>query len=230
MTEDARDRLGAAAGLLSVLLGIVAVAVGAGGGGGGSAAPAASRDEIARAYAGVPTTAVWVGAFVQVVASLLLFVFVARIWATLRRAEGGSGWVAAAALGAGLASVTLTLAGFAVGAAARARGGPGLEVPVVVALFDAHVGLYVASWALGALFLGATAVLALAAHALPRWLGWAAALGALLTLGAVAAPTTPLAQAPTLLLLLWVLATSVVLLRGPAGAPRARAAAAEAAP
>jgi hypothetical protein len=220
MTDDVRDRLGAGAGLLSVLLGIVAVAVGAGGGGGGSAAPGAPREEIARAYAGVPPPAVWVGAFVQVLASLLLFVFVARLWAALRRAEGGAGWLAATALGAGLASVTLTLAGFAVGAAARARGGPGLDVPVAVALFDVHVGLYVASWALGALFLGAAAVLGLAAQALPRWLGWAAALGAVLSLGAVAAPATPLGQAPTLLLLLWVLATSVVLLRGPAGAPR----------
>jgi hypothetical protein len=224
MTDDARDRLGAAAGLVSVLLGLVAVAVGAGGGGGGSANPGAAPEAIARAYAAAPSPAVWVGAFLQVVASLLLFVFVARVWATLRRAEAGSGWLAATALGAGLASVTLTLAGFAVGAAARARGGPGLDVSAVVALFGAHVGLYVASWALGAVFLGATAVLALAAHALPRWLGWAAALGALLTLGAVAAPTTPLAQAPTLLLLLWVLAASVVLLRRPATGPRPQAA------
>ena len=215
MTDEARDRLGAAAGLLSVLLGLAAVAVGAGGGGGGSANPGASPAEIARAYAGAPAPVVWVGAFLQVVASLLLFVFVARVWATLRQADAGSGWLAATALGAGLASVTLTLAGFAVGAAARARGGPGLDGSAVVALFDVHVGLYVASWALGAVFLGATAVLTLAAHALPRWLGWAAALSALATLGAVAAPTTPLAQAPTLLLLLWVLATSVVLLRRP---------------
>ena len=76
------------------------------------------------------------------------------------------------------------------------------------------MALYLASWALGAVFFAATAAVVLAKRVLPRWLGWTAALVAVLDLAAVGLPASPLAQFPGVLLLLWVLAASV-LLRGP---------------
>jgi hypothetical protein len=195
----------------------------------GAANPGASPQEIARVYGSAPTPMAWLGAYVEVLAYLLLFIFVARLWACLRGAGGHDpGWLATAAGGAGLLSISLTLAGFAIGGALRARGGPDLDGSAALALFDAHVALYVASWALGAVFLGATAALVLGRRMLPRWLGWAAAFVALLDLAAVGLPTSPLAQFPGIVLLLWILAASMVLLRRPALAALAIRAAATA--
>lgn len=213
MSTHMMDRLGAVSGLLSVALGVVAVALGAGT---AAANPGASPEEIARAYTSAPTAMGWVGAYLEVLAYLLLFVFVARLWAALQSPEGRAPtWLSTAAVMAGLLSVALTLAGFAIGSALRYRGGPDLPLQLAVALFDAHVALYVASWALDAVFLGATAAIILAEQALPRWLGWTAGAIAFLDLAAVGLPTIPLASFPTLLLLLWVLAAGVLLLRRP---------------
>ena len=213
MADHMIDRVGAAAGALSVVLGVVAVALG---GGAGAANPGASEQTIAQVYASPPTPMLWAGAYLEVLAYVLLFVFVARLWAALRPAHPQTAsWLATTAVGAGMLSVTLTLAGFAIGTALRFRGGPEVDSSAALALFDVHVALYVASWAMGAVFLGATAVAALTSTTLPRWLGWSAGTIALFDLVAVGAPTSPLAQFPSLLLLLWVLAASIVLLRHP---------------
>jgi hypothetical protein len=213
MRSQMIDRLGAVSGLLCVLLGIVAVGLGSGT---AAADPGASPEEIARAYASAPTSVGWVGAYLEVLAFLLLFVFVARLSAVLRGAQdSGPTWLATGAVTAGLLAVCLTLTGFAIGSSLRFRAGPGLQIEATLALFDAHVALYIASWALGAVFLGGAAAIILTQRVLPRWLGWAAGVFALLDLTAVGLPTSPLASFPNLLLLLWVLATSVSLLRHP---------------
>ena len=216
------DRLGAGTGLLSVLLGIVAVGLSAGT---GAANPGASPEEIARVYANAPSPLVWVGAYLEVLAYLLLFVFVARLWAALRDADGHTpNWLATAAVGSGLLAVALTLAGFAVGSVLHYRGGPGLNLQAALALFDIHVALYVVSWALGAVFLGTTAAMVIGWRVLPAWLGWLAGVIAVFDLAAVGLPASPLAQFPSLFLLLWVLAASVVLLQRRATTTSAEAA------
>jgi hypothetical protein len=219
MSDQTIDRLGVMCGLFCVLLGIVAVGLGTGT---AAANPGASPEEIARAYATAPTPLGWSGAYLEVLAYLLLFVFIARLWAVLRTAqEPGPAWLATAAVFAGLLSVGLTLAGFAVGSSLRYRSGAGLHVEAALALFDVHVALYVASWALAAVFLGTAAAIILNYRVLPRWLGWAAGAIALLDLAAVGLPTSPLASFPNLLLLLWVLAASVILLRRASLSPTA---------
>jgi hypothetical protein len=166
-----------------------------------------------------------VGAYLEVLAYLLLFVFVARLGAALRDADGHTPtWLATAAVGAGLLAVTLTLAGFAIGSVLHYRGGPGVNLPAAFALFDVHVALYVASWALSAVFLGTTAAMVIGWRMLPRWLGWLAGVIAVFDLAAVGLPTSALAQFPSLFLLLWVLAASVVLLQRRATTPSAEAA------
>ena len=74
-------------------------------------------------------------------------------------------------------------------------------------------GIFVVSWSAIAAFLAACGFAALWTRALPRWLGWAAlVIGAGLFL-AGAAPLTAIWYFPYFLFFLWVLATSVVLLR-----------------
>ena len=78
-----------------------------------------------------------------------------------------------------------------------------------------HVALYVASWAISAVFLAAAAVLVLRTRTLPGVLGWAAALVALVNLGGGSVPASPLSSFPNLLIWLWALAVSIALLVRP---------------
>ena len=84
----------------------------------------------------------------------------------------------------------------------------------MTALFDIHVALYVASWAIGALFMATVAVLGRRSRALPGWLCIAAAFVAGVNLAAVALPTTLLSNFPNLLMWLWTLAASAYLVFG----------------
>ena len=208
-------RLGAACGLAHVVLEFVGFGIGAAS---GSYAidSYSSTAEIAKAIAQPATIGGWIGAYLEVVAFLAFIAFAARLWATLRRAEGEPAWLAATALGAGLLFVGLTLVAFAAGGAAYYRAGHGLDVQVARALSDVGQACFILTWAVGAVFLGASALVILGWRALPRWLGWSAALLALTLLAAVAVPTSTLAMIPVFLFYGWLVAASIVLLREPA--------------
>jgi hypothetical protein len=81
MNDSTLHRLGAASGALSLALGLVALGLGTGT---SAANPGAPPQEIARVYASAPTPGVWLGAYLEVLAYLLLFVFVTRLGACLR--------------------------------------------------------------------------------------------------------------------------------------------------
>jgi hypothetical protein len=211
--DEPLERLGAATGAVAFGLAIGAIVVSASTGT-NAANPGAGANEIARAYATTPSPLVWVGALLQLLAYLFLFGFVSYVGTAVREATSKrSDWLGAAATGAAQAFVAITVAGFAIGGVARFRAGPALDLPLVLALFDIHVALYIASWALGAAFLGATAAVALRTGVLPRWLSVATALIVVISLAAVALPTTPLSAMPNLWMWLWTLAASLVLLR-----------------
>jgi len=214
-TGETISKLGAVSGAIGFTLAIGAIVVGASTGT-QAAGPGASLDEIARAYAAPASPLVWVGAWLQMLALLCLFAFSGRLAKALTSGpDDALEWLVATASAAARAFVVLTLVGFAVGSAARFRAGPDLNLAVVTALFDVHVALYVASWAISAVFLAAAAVLVVRSRTLPVWLGWAAALVALVNLGAVVLPASPLASFPNLLIWLWALAVSITLLIRP---------------
>jgi hypothetical protein len=198
-------RLDAASGLLGFALAIAAIVVGATTGT-VAANPGARPEEIARAYGTAAVPPVWVGAALQMLALLCLFGF-----ATYLGDDKRWGWLSGLTAGAGQTFVALTLAGFAIGSLARFRAGPDLDVSAAVALFDIHVALYVASWAIGALFMGAAALQTFRSRTLPGWLCVAAACVAVVNLAAVALPTSTLASFPNLLIWLWTVAASAYL-------------------
>jgi hypothetical protein len=152
----------------------------------------------------------------RILAFLCLFGFATYLAGALARDHDSADWLPGLTAGAGQACVGLTLAGFAIGSMARFRAGPGLDLSAAMALFDVHVGLYVASWAVGAAFMTAAATSGLRSKALPGWLCVAGACVAAVDLVAVAAPTSPLAGFPNLLMWLWTLAASTSLLLRPA--------------
>src|SRR3984893_9702197 len=79
-------------------------------------------------------------------------------------------------------------------------------------LFGLSNGIFVVSWSAIAAFLAASSFAALSTRALPRWLGWPALVIGIAMFLAGAAPLSAIWFFPYFLFLVWVLATSVVLL------------------
>ena len=207
------NSLGASAGLLYAVL----VLVGVNAFPKGNAGILAPRQEIARDVAAHPADAgFWTGIFLEGLGLLVLIFFLARLWGVLRSAEGSPGWLSMTALGAGLVSVAVKLASFPLGTVAfyEVRGG-GLDPQLAATLIHANDISFVATWAVDAVFLAATAATALRTGALPRWAGWSAAAIAPLMLAAVAMATSSSAQLPTALFLIWIVGVSIHLLRRP---------------
>ena len=95
MTDRILERMGAACGILYVVLLMAGPSIGG------------------------PTSRV---AFsLEILGFLSFLFFLGSLWSALRRAEGGSGWLSATAFGAGLMSVTIKVASAAPVLAARYR-------------------------------------------------------------------------------------------------------------
>lgn len=156
------------------------------------------------------STRIYGGGYLEIVAFPLILVFLGRLRELLRRAEGENGWLATTAYGAALIAIGLGAVAFTTEATAYYAGQRGLDIKTVGALLDLDGFAFVIQGMPLAIFLGATALLALRADALPRWLGWSAAGIAILFPATLWSPTD-LAQLPHPLFYLWVVATSVVL-------------------
>jgi hypothetical protein len=186
MNQPAFSRLGAACGAAFAIV----LAVAAGDGSNGFSGP--------RAVAGIA-------------AITLALPFVAYLYSVLRTAEGPDGWLAPAALATGIAGIVLKLSsGVPELAAHHAHLTTSTQLGTAVqALAD---GATVFSLYPLAVFCAATAIVAFRTRALPRWLaaGAAVAAAALAVNGAFLGT----GSVPALLLfLLWILVTSVYLLR-----------------
>ena len=205
MSDRSWLRLGAACGMLYVVLELAGFGIGAAGG--------AYQDDIAKMVAKPPAPVAWVGLYLELLALLCFIVFAARLWATLRRAESDPAWLSATALGAGLIFVSMTLVAFAAGAAATYRYGQGIDAQTARALHDMARAAFILSQAVSSVFIGTTAVVALRRQALPRWLGWGAAVLAVAVLAGVAVPDSALPMIPGFLFLFWIVAVSVVMMR-----------------
>lgn len=143
---------------------------------------------------------------------MFLLLFFGGLFGILRRAEQGSGGLAAAVLAAGTAVSIITPLAILIedhlllGLASR-----GVD-PVIVKAFDGLVPISLALTGFPqTVVLGGTAALILSTGCAPRWLGWVGIGLAALSLGGTAA--FPLAALATLLFRLWILTLSVALLR-----------------
>lgn len=151
-------------------------------------------------------------------------VFLAGLWSRLRRGEGPAGMFAALVLAAGTAFVTLMLiSGGLHLVLVQYASGDQLNPAVLPALADLNQWVGAAILApSAAMLLGATVAI-LTTRALPRWLGWLAAVTAVLQLIALAGVFQTTIEGVVaitafvgfMLFLVWVLATSIVLLLRP---------------
>lgn len=212
MSDRSWLRLGAIAGILYVVLqfvgfGIVGASVGA-------LTDLTSTDqEIARAFERPSGSGVWAGLYIGVLAFLLFVVFVARLSSTLGQAEGDPRWMSTAAFGSGILFTALSLMSLGIIGTGRLAAGHGIDIGLARMLTHLTSGIHSMSWGVAALFLGMSAAVVLRTGALPRWTGWTAGAIALASLIAMAAPASEFAPFAAFLLPLWVLSTSIALLR-----------------
>jgi hypothetical protein len=185
------ERMGAACGILYVVLLIVGPSIG------GLTSPVAF--------------------FLEVLAFLFFLFFLGRLWSALRRAEGGSEWLSATAFGAGLMAITIKLASAAPVLAARHRAGDGLDPQLARTLQDMNDASFVLTFFPLAVLLAAFAIVAMRSGALPRWLGWIAAVISVAFIAGGMAGSANLKSEwsglPMILFTVWVIATSIVLIR-----------------
>ena len=147
------------------------------------------------------------GNYIAGLAALALFLpFLAYLCSLLREAEGEGGWLAPAALAAGVAGLTVKLASVAPEIAANHLAAGAMHN----ALEDiANVATVISMYPLALLF-AAVAIIALRTRVLSRWLGYGAAVTAAalaINAGFINATTVP----AFLLFAIWTLSASAVL-------------------
>jgi hypothetical protein len=199
-------RLGAASGALYVILSFLK-----NGGGNSPNFHATQQEIIAWAKSVQLTPTFWMGPYVGLLGLLFFLVFVAYLWSVLSRAEREFGWLSATAFGSGIVTIVVKLAAFPVAAAAVARAADGFNPQILGILWDMDNIAFFIALATQAFLLAAAAIVIIRAKALPTWLGWSAAVFALVLLGTL--PLVFFNSLPIQLLpMAWVLVTSIVLI------------------
>jgi hypothetical protein len=205
------DRLAAAGGLLGVALSLGGFAVIAASG--FAAQPGASTEDLARHLKeGSPGVAV-TGIYIDTLGSLFFILFIARLWASLRQAEGQSAWLSVAAFGSGILMVVAGLGDKVAYYGIVLAADSDLSAEAVAPLYYIVAGSFQLFQTFGGLFLLATGAAVLRTGALVRWLGWTGVVvgGAAIVLGAVPGPGMLVFP----FFVLTVAALSVALLRKP---------------
>ncbi|HEV8682045.1 MAG TPA: hypothetical protein VGS09_04605 [Actinomycetota bacterium] len=205
------DRLAAAGGLLGVALSLGGFAVIAASG--FAAQPGASTQDISRILDEGSAGVAVAGIYIDTLGSLFFILFIARLWAALRQAEGQPAWLSVAAFGSGILMVVAGLgdkiAYYGIVLAADSD----LSAEAVAPLYYIVAGSFLLFQTFGGLFLLTTGAAVLRTGALVRWLGWAGVVvgGAAIALGAVPGPGMLVFP----FFVLTVAALSVALLRRP---------------
>jgi hypothetical protein len=146
---------------------------------------------------------------VEIAALALFLPFLAYLCRTLHKAEGPGGWLAQSAFASGIAGIAIKIASGVPEVALRHTDS---GTPLHKALNDMATGATQFSLYPLALMLGAVAALTVRTRVLPRWLGFGAALAAVVL--AVNGSISGANGGPALVLfLLWTLAASITLFR-----------------
>lgn len=207
------DRVGAAGGLLGVLLSVGGFAVI--GAAGFAADPDASTQELAQVLEEGSAGLARVGIYIDTLGSLFFILFVARLWATLRQGEAQAAWLSVAAFASGVVMVVAGLGDKIAYHAIVLAAEQGLNAQSAAPLFYVVGGSFVLFQAFGGFFLLATGIGLLRTRALARWLGWAGVVVGLAGIAAAAAPGGLAGFIVFPFFVLTIAALSVALLRTP---------------
>lgn len=212
MTARPHDRLFALSGIAFVVLELGGAFLAMASGKTHSLTISSTAADIASALAKPVGTAVWAGAYMEIVSVAFFLVFAA--WLAERLGGGLLGSIAkllaAANAGAGVV-------GLALGDTLSYEAGRGMSLDIARTIVVANEAIYIASWFVVAGFLAAVGALALREGR--RILGWSALAIVVYTL--VTAPLSPdnAGQFSQMLWPIWVVFASIVLARSPRRAP-----------
>jgi riboflavin transporter FmnP len=174
--------------------------------------PGASVDDVAE-YLSRSGAQTWTGIYMEFFGLALLIIFVGRLWALLREAEGAVGWIATTALGAAVAALTVLVIGDAtMMGAAFSAGRHGLDPAVVGGMYTVQWYSDLAYGVVNAVFFAASALLVLRRGALPRWLGWLAVVVAITLVVTVPFGPGTTMEPPHVLGFLWIVSVSILMI------------------
>jgi hypothetical protein len=211
MSNKQWKQLGAAGGLAYVILQLLSQSlIQIGGAEPAFAAPAA---DIVTFFQNRNPLLFNIGGYLSTLSAIPLLWFSGTLWAELQRHEEKPGWISAVAFAFGIVMTAVLMAGSG-WALAVFRINDGLNPEIARTLFDQGNFMFATIWVAVAGLLLAASVVALKDKALPRWLGW---FGLLIALGLLVArafwATSGLAFLPYVLFWVWLIATSIVLIR-----------------
>jgi hypothetical protein len=218
MNERQQDRLFAGFGIASIVLMLVGVVVGTMGHD-RNVTISSSASDVAKALADPAGTAMWIGAYIELLSFGFFIAF--AVWACARLGGGLLGQIARTAV---TAYATVSVVSLGLMDAIAYRSGKGISAQLGQTLVAVNEALYVCTWFLAAFFLLAVGPLAIAAGR--RALGRAAIGVALIQLVTTAISVEGVGQFSFMLWLAWILWASIALARG----DRARATAPAVAP
>ena len=214
MNERAHDRLFAGCGIAFVVLTLVGAGIATVGGKAHNLTISSTPTQIAHAVAKPAGTAVWIGAYLELLSVGAFLAF--TVWAC---AKLGGGLLGAIGRAAATGYATVTIASLGVMAATAYRAGHGMGVQLATTLVTLNEALYVGTWFLTVFFLLAAGALALTQTR--RALGWSAIGVATLTLIGTAVSLENLGQMSVMLWFAWIVYASIAIARSkpaPAGA------------
>ena len=175
--------------------------------------PGASLDEVARVVAQPAPPLAFAGLSLDILGSLAFVLFAGRLWGTLRQAEGSPAWLSTSAFGAALLAVAGSFVDKTIFAAIFTQAGGGLEPSLAAALYAAASASFGLFSVFAGLFIGLAAAVVLQTGVLPRWLGWLGLVILVLSIAGVVVAEIGLLAFP--LVLIWMIAASLLLLRRP---------------
>jgi hypothetical protein len=214
MNERTHNLLFAGCGIAFVVLELVGSIIASVGGKTHNLTISSTPPQIAHAVAKSAGTAVWIGAYLEVLSVGAFLAF--AVWAC---AKLGGGLLGAIGRTAATGYSTLIVASLGVTAALAYRAGHGIGVQLATTLVTLNEALYVGTWFLAVFFLLAAGALALT-H-MRRALGWSAIGVALLTLIGTAVSVESVGQFSVMLWFAWIVYASIAIARGKPAPARA---------
>jgi hypothetical protein len=207
MNDRTHDRLFAGCGIAFVVLELVGTIIATVGGKTHNLTISSTPAQVAHAVAKPAGTAVWIGAYLEMLSVGAFLAF--AVWACVKL---GGGLLGAIGRAAATGYATAMLVSLTIMAALAYRAGHGIGVQLATTVVTLNEALYVGTWFLTVFFLLATGALALSGAR--RALGWSAIAVAVLTLIGAAVSVENVGQFSVMLWFAWIVYASIAVARG----------------
>jgi hypothetical protein len=214
MNDRTHDRLFAGCGIAFVVLELVGTIIATVGGKTHNLTISSTPAQVAHAVAKPAGTAVWIGAYLEMLSVGAFLAF--AVWACVKL---GGGLLGAIGRAAATGYATAMLVSLTIMAALAYRAGHGIGVQLATTVVTLNEALYVGTWFLTVFFLLATGALALSGAR--RALGWSAIAVAVLTLIGAAVSVENVGQFSVMLWFAWIVYASIAIARGKPAPARA---------